>query len=240
MRASHIEPSANSRPDLSAAHGLQRWSERHALLMALAIAGMPLEISPVPAAALAAGSFLGLILGFRRHWTPEGRFGPANAITLARLLGVLVLLLGVGGGGAWPAGLALAILCADGLDGWAARRWRTASEFGHLFDQETDAFFVLVLCIVLYLQGQLGAWVLIPGALRYAFVLFVKAAGPPRRAIRGSRYSRAMGVFAILALTFCLLPAGKTCGGLAAAASLTLIGSFLRSAWRLYRPGEEA
>ena len=238
MQVPHSEPAPNPRPDRSVAQGLRRWSERHASLMALAVAGVLLTSSAALAAALAAGSFLGLILRFRRHWTPHGRFGPANAITLLRLVGVLALLIGAGHEAFWPAALAFAILCADGLDGWAARRWRTASEFGHLFDQETDAFLVLALCVLPYVQGHLGAWALVPGLMRYAFVLWVETLAPPRRAIRGTRYSRASGVFAILALGACLLPVGEACTGLAATAGLILVGSFLHSARRLCRPSE--
>jgi phosphatidylglycerophosphate synthase len=227
--------------DLSTAERLLRWSELNAVLMAMAIPGVLLDKSLLPAVAVAGGSFLGLVLRFRRQWTPGGHFGPANLITLLRLIGALALLLWpIHGGDGWPAGLALAILCADGLDGWAARRWGTVSEFGHLFDQEVDAFFFLALGLVLYIQGHLGAWVLFPGALRYLFVLFAKVARPPQRSFRGNRFTRAISVAAILAFILCLLPVGAVCVGLAAAATLGLCGSFAYSTWRLYRPASGA
>jgi phosphatidylglycerophosphate synthase len=222
--------------DLSTAERLRHWSELNAMLMAMAVSGVLLDQSPLPAVAVAGGSFLGLVLRFRRRWTAGGRFGSANLITLLRLIGVLALLLWPAGDNGWPAALALAILCADGLDGWAARRWGTVSEFGHLFDQEVDAFFFLALCLVLYIQGHLGAWVLFPGALRYLFVLFAKVARPPQSGFRGNRYTRAISVAAILVFILCLLPAGSVCVGLAAAATLGVGGSFAYSTWRLYRP----
>lgn len=211
------------------------------MLMALALLSTLLlrQDSPPLVAALAGGSFWGLVIRFRGRWTPGGRFGPANLITLLRLLGALVLLVAFEEGTLWPTGLALALLCADGLDGWTARRSGTASEFGQRFDQEVDAFFFLVLCLVLYGHGQLGAWVLLPGALRYLFVLFGMAARPPRRAVRGSRYTRALGTLAILAFTACLLPIGAACVWLAAGATLGLSGSFLHSTRQLYRPDTE-
>jgi phosphatidylglycerophosphate synthase len=225
-------------PNSSLTAALSRWSGQHAVLMLMAILGAALMLAESPpfTAALAGGSFLGLLLRFRGRYTPQGSFGPANALTLLRLLGVFALLLWSQGNELWAAGLAFLILCADGLDGWAARRWGVASEFGHGFDQEVDAFFFLVLCLILYVHGHLGAWVLLPGALRYLFVLYAKLARPPRCTVRGNRFTRAVGVIAVLALIACLLPIGAACSGLAAGAALGLCGSFLHSTWQLYRP----
>ena len=222
--------------DTAEAVRLRHWSEQHALLMALAIPGALLDRAWI--AAIAGGSFLGLIVRFRRQWTPSGQFGAANAITLTRLLCVLAWLMGPELPDAWAAGLALAVLCADGLDGWIARRLGSASEFGHCFDQEVDAFFFLALCAILYGEGRLGAWALLPGALRYGYVLFAKLARPPIGSFRGNRYTRSVGAAAVLAFTLCLLPVGALGVGAAIAASLGLCGSFLYSAWRLYRPLE--
>jgi phosphatidylglycerophosphate synthase len=235
------KPSQAMTPNLSLTEALNRWSGQNATLMLIGLAGAMLMSADSPpfAAALAGGSFLGLLIRFRGRWTPNGRFGPANAITLLRLLGALALLLWSAGSEPWAAGLAFLILCADGLDGWAARRWGAESEFGRLFDQEVDAFTLLVLCLILYTQGHLGAWVLLPGALRYLFVLFAGRAKPSRRTAQGNRFTRAMGVIAMLALIACLLPIGETCFWLAAGATLGLCGSFLHSTRRLYRPEVE-
>jgi phosphatidylglycerophosphate synthase len=222
--------------DSADATGLRRWSEQHALLMALAIPGALLDRSPLWVAAIAGGSFLGLIFKFRRRWTPAGRFGAANFITLARLLGVLAWLLWPELPGIWAAGLAVALLCADGLDGWVARRQGSASGFGHGFDQEVDALFFLALCVILYTQGRLGAWALLPGSLRYGYVLLSQLR-PPSGNFQGNRYTRSMGVAAILAFTLCLLPVGPAGTWAALAATLGLCGSFGYSVWRQYRPG---
>ncbi|WP_348758202.1 CDP-alcohol phosphatidyltransferase family protein [Candidatus Methylocalor cossyra] len=215
---------------------LVSWSEGNASLMALAVAGGWLAGSLRWTVAAAAGSFLALIVGFRRRWTPLGRFGAANLITALRLLGALALLLGASRGAWWPALVALVILCADGLDGWVARRLGLASTFGQVFEQEVDAFFLLALCLVPYVEGQLGAWVLFPGTLRYLFVLFAKVAKPPRSTAPGNGFTRAVAVLAILALIACLLPVERVCPGAAWAATVALSASFLYSTWRLYRP----
>jgi phosphatidylglycerophosphate synthase len=225
--------------ETSLSERLKNWSEQHAVLMALAAGGVAFGRMPELAAALAAGSFWGLIVRFRGGWTPAGRFGPANAITLLRVGGTLALLLGAGGGW-WPFALVLALLAADGLDGWAARRFAAGSEFGELFDQEVDAFLVLALCLILFLHHGLGAWVLLPGTLRYGFVLFSRAVRPPQRAAAGNRYTRAIGTAAILGLSLCLMPVDLPCVWPAAIVSLAVAGSFLYSARQLYRPAAGA
>src|SRR5262245_41267242 len=98
---------------------LLRWCTRHAATMALAAAataaGLPLWVASLAAAL----SFAGLLYRCRGLWTPHGRFGPANALTLLRLSGVLAL----------PWLSPVQIFCAglilfalDGVDGWLARR----------------------------------------------------------------------------------------------------------------------
>jgi len=206
------------------------------MLMGLAIGGVwfhaPLEFL----AAMAAASFLGLIRQFRRQWTPTEAFGAANTVTLIRLIATLFLLLFPIADGWLLASIALLILYADRLDGWLARRRRLASLFGDCFDKEVDAFFFLALCLLLYIRGHLGIWVLFPGLLRYLFVLFVKLAGPPRQIAVGNWFTRSVSVTAIIAFILCLLPVELFCTELAMTATALLCASFLYSFFQLYRP----
>jgi phosphatidylglycerophosphate synthase len=215
---------------------LLRWCERHAAAMALAAAltacGLPLWVT-----SLCAGlSFAGLLHRCRGRWTPDGRFGPANALTLLRLSGVLAL--------PWLspfqifcAGLILFAL--DGADGWLARRTALAGEFGEFFDKESDALFVLMLCLLLYrLPDGFGAWILLPGLLRYLFVLFIRIARPPEPKERRSAKSRWILVLVILSLLFPFAAYPDRMGLallLAALATLLLAYSFADSVYRLYR-----
>lgn len=109
---------------------------------------------------------------------PHARFGPANTLTLIRLM-LACLLAGfaadllVGDGGSQPwllFALATAALVLDGLDGLAARASGLASAFGARFDMETDAFLILVLCVLALALGKAGPWVLAGGVMRYAYV----------------------------------------------------------------------
>lgn len=210
------------------------WSEAHALRMGFAVlCAWITQWYPI-LAIVAAVSFLDYVLRSRGDWTPGGSFGAANAITSLRLLAVLSLGLSPARGVWLPAGIAGAILAADGLDGWAARRWRLASPFGELFDHEVDAFFLLTLCFLLQSRGHLGAWILGPGVLRYLFVIALRWAGPPRP-VRGNRFTRTVAVGNLAALLYCLLVPGTACTTVAAVASLALVLSFLYSFAQLYR-----
>lgn len=222
---------------------LARWNTGHsiALLMAAAavVAGSPVWL----ACAIAAVSFGALVARSRGRWTPDGRFGPANMVTLARLAGMFALpfvpppLIVV-------AGLGLALLALDGVDGWVARRTGTSGEFGAFFDQECDAFFVLLLCLMLYrLPGGLGAWILVPGLLRYLFVLYVLIAKPPLR--KAPRSRRAMWAFVLMVVSLLLCFAGHPARlelprALAGAMSIALVLSFAESIYRMHAARDAA
>jgi phosphatidylglycerophosphate synthase len=116
--------------------------------------------------------------------------GPADRVTLTRA----VLACGVAASVADafsrpPAVGALVILTVpalalDAVDGWVARRTRTASAFGAWFDGEVDAVLILVLSVDV--ARSAGAWVLGVGVARYAFGLagralpWLRAPLPPR------------------------------------------------------------
>jgi phosphatidylglycerophosphate synthase len=104
-----------------------------------------------------------------------GSLGPADLVTLTRA----TLTCGVAALVAdsfvhQPAGstlvtLAVAALVLDAVDGPVARRTRTTSVFGARFDGEADAFLILVLSV--YVARSVGAWVLVIGVARYAFLV---------------------------------------------------------------------
>ncbi len=65
--------------------------------------------------------------------------------------------------------LTVAALALDAVDGWVARRTRTATMFGARFDGEVDAFLILVLSV--YVANAVDGWVLAIGVVRYAFAV---------------------------------------------------------------------
>lgn len=134
-----------------------------------------LTIAP---AVLAASMLLYLAMAalVYRFWRPSGEFGWANRITLARAVlvaalgGVLVAPEIVQRHAAVLAALALLVIVLDGLDGWVARTVDGESRFGARFDMEVDALLIMFLSIAVMLAERAGAWVLIIGGIRYAFV----------------------------------------------------------------------
>lgn len=67
----------------------------------------------------------------------------------------------------------------DVVDGFIARRLNQATQFGMIFDREVDGIFVLVACVYFYLETGIGAWIVVPGILPYAYRLVAWALGNP-------------------------------------------------------------
>jgi phosphatidylglycerophosphate synthase len=216
-------------------HELAQWNAGHAIGLVPAAAAASLGAPAWLPCAVAAASFAVLLARFRGRWTPAGRLGPANMVTLARLAGMFAL----------PfvppqvvAGLGLLLLALDGVDGWVARRTATNGEFGAFLDQECDAFLLLLLCLLLHrLPGGLGPWILVPGLLRYLFVLYVRVARPPLRKEPRSRRAAWVFVLAVLSLLLCFAAYPDRLDvprALAAATSLAIVLSFAASLYRMH------
>jgi len=159
----------------------------------------------------------------------EGRaaLGLANALTWLRVLvtGGLVLL---------PqaslvlVAAAFTVFALDGVDGAIARARGTESEFGADLDKECDAFFVLMVGMLLWHQGTAGIWILIPGAWRYAYSLIVSMVDELRPAPRSNwgRYSYSTSCVCLILSLWQHTPAAAALGAIATA---LISASFLRS-----------
>lgn len=163
---------------------------------------------------------------------PHVRLGPANQVTLARL-GLTVLLVGFFGEPqveiSWVAlGIATVVLILDGVDGWLARRYDYASAFGARFDMETDALLMLLLAALAWQFDKAGAWVLLSGAMRYAFIAAAVIQPWLRRPLQPSRRRKAVCVLQIVSLLLALAPfiTPPWSGSVAAAGLLLLCYSF--------------
>jgi phosphatidylglycerophosphate synthase len=103
---------------------------------------------------------------------PHRNIGLCNAVTLLRLVLASVLIAAVFAPQSAPwlvLGVATAAFALDGLDGWLARRAHLSSAFGARFDMEVDAILALTLSVLVYLGGEVGAYVLLLGLPRYIF-----------------------------------------------------------------------
>ena len=173
---------------------------------------------------------------------PHLRFGPANHVTLIRAMLVALVAALIGQPATpqmlwWAVALTAVMAALDGLDGWLARRTRMSSGFGARFDMETDAALILVLSILDWQHGKAGAWVLLCGLMRYAFVaagwMLPWLAQPLRPTLR----AKAVAVGQVLGLGVALAPGvPPPLSAAAAALALTALAwSFAVDIMRLSR-----
>ncbi|CAL9609928.1 CDP-alcohol phosphatidyltransferase family protein [Streptomyces sp. enrichment culture] len=214
-------------------------------LVLLALLGTAIGMGP-------AGWLTGLVFAFATwavlsralHRTRPRSFGPANRVTLGRaiLVGAVTALVADSFQSPPPlslfVGLTAVALILDGVDGKVARRTGTSTPLGARFDMEVDAFLILVLSV--YVSLALGAWVLLIGVMRYAFVAaarvwpWLNAPLPPSTARK--TVAAVQGVFLLVAASD-LLPRPVTAGVVLVALG-ALVWSFgrdVRWLWRVAR-----
>ncbi len=154
-----------------------------AIMAALTADAVQLSWRGVIAAGFSYALAMTLVVNGLRWHAPHRHFGFANSITLCRAA-INALLLAVAAE-MWLGGplaldsefrwglmaVATIALLMDGLDGWAARRTKMASDFGARFDVETDAVFLLALTLIVAGTGIVGPWVLVSALIYYTFRL---------------------------------------------------------------------
>jgi phosphatidylglycerophosphate synthase len=218
------------------------------LVAAMGYAARPLlgtdALYPWKAVALLAAVVALAGRALRAHPFPV--LGPANQVTLARAM-LVALAVALTGEPRDPRLAALAIVVAatvavlDGVDGYFARRSGMASDFGARFDVETDALMVLGLSALVWQYEKAGAWVLISGLLRYAFVaagwVLPWVAGPLTPSLRGKTVAVAQTVGLSVALAP-FVPVGLSVP-VAAATVAALTWSFAVDVGRLWRQAHE-
>ena len=163
--------SHSSEPDFRAV--LSIWVDRHAAIVLVATAAAVTVRSAVPVVIAAAASIAAAVHGMRTELRALQSFGGwANRITAIRF-GILVAV------GAAMARVPQAVIFTaftlnvllDVVDGHLARRYRSESPFGAVFDRETDACYVLLAYLYFFLVHGIGAWIILPGLLPYAWRL---------------------------------------------------------------------
>lgn len=161
----------------------------------------------------AAGGYL-ILAGVMIHGWPSSqqRLGWANRVTLMRavLIVLLTAMLPL------PAfinehhmmvfSVALTALVLDGVDGWVARHTHTESRFGARLDMELDAFFILMLCLMLVIQGKAGLWIMAIGTMRYLFVAAARVWPWLKNELPVSYRRKTICVWQVSTLMTCLLP----------------------------------
>ena len=96
--------------------------------------------------------------------------------------------------------LGILILATDWLDGRLAKMYRTESLFGAQFDQESDAFFISIYALIIYLNGYVGVWVVTLGLLRYLNILALYALNQQHKKEPRFMAARVIAVIVMIAL----------------------------------------
>ena len=189
---------------------------------------------PVGYLAQVAGVYLFLaflLVRYLPEGPPRGALGAANRVTLVRATLILPLSalavqpIPLTDDLAWYIiAVATVALVLDGVDGWVARRAETASPFGARFDMELDSFLMLVLSILVWRHGRVGAWAILIGLPRYLYVAagwvwpMLRSELPP--SVRRKAVCAVQGVLLLICLGPIIPPALATA---AAAAALALL-----------------
>jgi FkbM family methyltransferase len=154
---------------------MTRTTDLRRLAILSAAVALPVPWLLAPPEGVAVFAFASILLWAGARWGLAGhpfpRLGAANAVTYLRGMGVALICAFATAAPDSRLPLAIfagALLAADGLDGWLARRNRTVSAFGARFDMEVDSALMLVLAILV--ARFEGAWLLLLGLPRYVFV----------------------------------------------------------------------
>ena len=131
--------------------------------------------------------------------------------------------------------LVFTIVILDFFDGFVAKRYDMKSEFGAIFDAETDALFVLAISIILVFKYELSLWLVAMGFLRFVFGLYFifGKASPNSESVKiGNRnlYSVIAGGVLVL-LAFCTLLTAIWVNRLLLFCNLLLVFSFVHSVY---------
>ena len=103
--------------------------------------------------------------------------------------------------------LCFTIIGIDVLDGFIARKLQQTSEFGAIFDAESDALYVLVCSVGVCLFYEMPFWVLFMGLIRYLYeipVFFLKKKETKPKEGRSIYVILAGIVFILIAISFVL------------------------------------
>lgn len=209
---------------------LRAFSVRHAVCM---LAGLSLAFasgSGAPLALAALGSFAVWLWQERQALQASGGFGAANSVTSLRVLSLLALALALDARSPLAAALVgVSIFSLDGLDGFVARRTQHATPLGAFYDAEADASFTMLLTWGVYQQGGAGAWVLVGGLLRYAYVLSLHCARIEGAEAPRTRLGRYVFGLSVSGYMLSLWPLAELAWLLSGAATGLLLYSFSRS-----------
>ena len=88
----------------------------------------------------------------------------------------------------------------DGIDGFIARKFNQSTDIGALFDKTTDAYFVLLLSLILVQKYNVSYWFLGIGYLHYGYELVLQILGWSALKIPPNPIGKYVAVFLFISL----------------------------------------
>jgi len=228
----------NRQPDVQDGRGwLTRWLFFHSLFMIFSTLYSFVQKDFNLVIMAGGGSFIILLLFASRYLRIGNIFHLANLITLTRLGGIFALSI-FGQLASYPViiGSGLTLLLVDCLDGWAARYFNRRSEFGEFFDKETDAFYLLLVCLLTVKKGLFPSWIVLLGLARYLFVISVFSFKSKVAKEKKSERARFIFTVVMIILLAAFLPFNSIRIHLSLLASLLLLMSFSIDMQRVFKP----
>lgn len=135
----------------------------------------------------------------------------------------------------WPAVFFAGLALTDWFDGWLARKTRTVTDFGKLFDPLSDKLLVVSILIVLLSFGEINFWPVLIIVFRELLVEGLRALEIKRgRIVAASFWGKAKTVFQMLAVFWLILKWPLAQGFLWLAVILTVVSGldyFFKVLW---------
>lgn len=207
------------------------WSQQHAVVMLAAIAAVMAGFPLVLLVAAVWLSLLWYLYQVRSVWFGSRLFvGVANCITLFRLFLLSTIVLIYPEPSTVTCGwILIFILCLDGIDGMAARRFSESSLAGQYLDVEVDAFAIAAMGLLLTQNLGLSLLFVFAGALRYLYILLIRYTIREERAEPKRQYASVIAVLAYVAMVLELAFNHMLTFLFLSLVMLLLGGSFIRS-----------
>ena len=210
---------------------LKKWDIFHCLAVSSGLIAFHLSGNLIPV--LITITFSAILLWVSQwdtisHFKPAG--GYANLVTLFRFILIIMIaalsdvlpvkILGI---------LFILPVSLDALDGYLARRMKQESEFGALFDLETDSLFVALTGLILVDKQIAGTWILPAVYMRYFYVLVLLSSRLYGQPEKRTRFGPAVAVFLFISLIAGFLLPETFAIPLLATASFAVVFSFAYS-----------
>ena len=212
------------------------WDVIHALVI---VVGALVSLSLGDTMSLFVIALVSFIYFITLNKEPKHTFLPfrtyANWVTAIRLL-LLLLIIAI-----WPSlhttlliSALILIVALDRVDGHLARRFKQESLWGRAFDVEVDSLFVLFCCVYLIISHAMPLWLIIPGLMRYSYIIILKVINPSVQKERSNKIASYVAGMFYLSLLWSIADQSNLQQIVLMISSILIVVSFLISYYYLW------